>query len=107
MTVHMDVPKVRASGTTLRTLAPRVREASSRVESPAAAAAEQNAGFATGPAGRDWQAAFATDVASVEERQLWQGEQVVGCADDAESNDVEIGGRFNTIAGEMPAGRTK
>lgn len=105
MAVHMDVQEVRVGGSALRTLAPRVRNASSRVESPAAAAAEQNAGFATGRAGGDWQAAFASDVASVEDRQLWQGEQVVGCADDMESNDVEVGGRFNTIAGELPAAR--
>ncbi|WP_026923367.1 hypothetical protein [Glycomyces arizonensis] len=107
MTVHMDVPEVRAGGGALRTLAPRVRGASSRVERPAAAAAEQNAGFAAGGAGGDWQAAFAADVASVESRQIWQGEQVAGCADDMEASDAAIGGRFNTIAGEIPAARPK
>ncbi|HLU26827.1 MAG TPA: hypothetical protein VKZ65_00210 [Glycomyces sp.] len=105
MAVHMDVGKVRAGGGALRELAPRVRNASNRVEGPAAAAAEQNAGFAAGPAGGEWQAAFAADVAGVEDRQRWQGEQVAGCADDAEANDAEVGGRFDAIAGEIPATR--
>jgi hypothetical protein len=107
MTVHMDVDDVRSGGSGLRSLAPGAQNASRRVERPAAAAAERNPGFATGDAGRRWQAALAAVTAGVERRLDWQGEQVVGAADDVDAVDREASGRFGGIGGEIPTGATR
>ena len=103
MTVRMDVSKVREAGNGLRGFAPGVRGASKRVEGPAAAAKTANSGFATAEAGERWREAFSAVVDSVERRQDWQGEQVVGCADAAESTDDQISRGLNTIGGQIPA----
>ncbi|WP_112136624.1 hypothetical protein [Glycomyces dulcitolivorans] len=104
MTVHMDVDDVRAGGTGLRALAPNCQNASRRVERPAATAAEGNRGFATGDAGRRWQASLAAVATGVERRLTWQGDQVVGSADDAESTDQATGTRFGDIQNRIQTG---
>lgn len=107
MTVHMNVDDVRSGGTGLRGLAPGARNASRRVERPAQDAADRNGGFATGEAGRRWQAALAAVAAGVERRLDWQGEQVVGSADDLEATDREAGNRFGGIQNQFPSGETE
>lgn len=103
MTVHMDVEDVRAGGIRLRVMSAGTKNASQRVEGPAASAADQNPGFTAGEAGRRWQTALATVTGALERRVDWQGEQVAGSADDWESNDEQAGNRFTTVAGELPA----
>lgn len=105
MTVHMDVEDVRTGGARLRAMSTDPKHASERVESPAATAAESNPGFTAGEAGRRWQTAFAEVTAALEQRIDWQGEQVVGSADDWESNDEQAGNRFKKVAGELPQDR--
>jgi hypothetical protein len=102
MTVHMDVDDVRTGGTGLRGLAPNSQAASRRVERPAATAAEKNTGFATGEAGRRWQTALAAVATGVERRLAWQGDQVVGSADDLDAADRETGSRFGGIHSQLP-----
>ncbi|GAA2299871.1 hypothetical protein GCM10009853_065220 [Glycomyces scopariae] len=104
MTVHMDVDDVRAGGTGLRALAPGGQAASRRVERPAATAADRNRGFATGEAGRRWQTSLAAVTTGVERRLAWQGDQVVGSADDAEANDQATGTRFGDIGNRIQTG---
>jgi hypothetical protein len=103
MTVHMDVEDVRTGGTGLRNLAPNSQNASRRVERPAAAAADQNHGFATGDAGRRWQSALAAVTTGVERRLTWQGDQVIGSADDLDSADRETSSRFGGIHNQIPS----
>ncbi|MEU6248092.1 hypothetical protein [Glycomyces sp. NPDC047010] len=107
MTVHMDVEGVRTGGTGLRALAPNSQAAPRRVERPAASAADRNRGFATGDAGRRWQTSLQTVASAVERRLTWQGDQVVGSADDAEANDVATGNRFAAIQNQIPTGATR
>ncbi|SDD90234.1 hypothetical protein [Glycomyces harbinensis] len=102
MTVHMDVDDVRSGGSGLRGLAPGAQNASRRVERPAQAAAERNPGFATGDAGRRWQTALAACTAGIERRLDWQGEQVVGSADDFDAADHAAGDRFGGIHNDIP-----
>jgi len=102
MTVHMDVDDVRSGGSGLRGLAPNAQNASRRVERPAATAAEKNRGFATGDAGRRWQTALAAVTSGVERRLTWQGDQVVGSADDVEAADQETHTRFGGIHSQIP-----
>ena len=101
MTVHMDVDDVRTGGTGLRSLAPNSQNASRRVERPAATAAEKNTGFATGEAGRRWQTALAGVTGGVERRLAWQGDQVVGSADDLDAADQETRTRFGGIQDQI------
>lgn len=101
MTVHMDVEDVRTGGTGLRGLAPNSQAASRRVERPAATAAEKNTGFATGDAGRRWQAALSAVTTGVERRLTWQGDQVVGSADDLDAADKEMSSRFGGIQNQI------
>ncbi|MEU6858256.1 hypothetical protein AB0B28_05190 [Glycomyces sp. NPDC046736] len=105
MTVHMDVEDVRSGGTGLRDMAGNAQNASRRVERPAASAADRNPGFATGEAGRRWQTALAAVTAAVESRLDWQGEQVVGSADDVDTVDKETQSRFSGIQSDLPSGR--
>lgn len=105
MTVHMDVEDVRTGGTRLRALSTEPKNASQRVEGPAATAAESNPGFTAGEAGRRWQTALAAVTAALERRIDWQGEQVVGSADDWESNDEQAGNRFEKVSGELAQDR--
>ncbi|THV26984.1 hypothetical protein [Glycomyces paridis] len=107
MTLHMDVDDVRSGGAGLRGLAPGAQNAPRRVEGPSRSAADRNGGFATGEAGTRWQAALAAVASGVERRLDWQGEQVVGSADDLESADAENGTRFKDIQGDLPAGPTR
>jgi hypothetical protein len=107
MTVHMDVEEVRTGGTGLRGLAPNGQAASRRVERPAATAAERNRGFATGDAGRSWQTALAAVTTGVERRLTWQGDQVVGSADDVDAVDQETRTRFGGIQSRMTTGQTR
>ncbi|MCD0443576.1 hypothetical protein LO763_08035 [Glycomyces sp. A-F 0318] len=107
MTVHMDVDGVRAGGSGLRDFAPVARNASQRTELPAQTAADRNPGFATGGAGRRWQTALAAVTDGVERRLAWQGEQVVGAADDLDTADQEAGDRFGGIQSDVPAGATR
>lgn len=107
MTVHMDVEEVRTGGTGLRGLAPNGQAASRRVERPADSAATRNHGFATGDAGRRWQTAFAAVTTGVERRMTWQGDQVVGSADDVEAVDQESRTRFSGIQSQLPTGQTR
>lgn len=102
MTVHMDVDDVRTGGTGLRGLAPNSQAASRRVERPAATAAEKNTGFATSEAGRRWQTALAAVATGVERRLAWQGDQVVGSADDLDTADKEMSSRFGDIHSQLP-----
>ena len=102
MTVHMDVDDVRTGGTGLRSLAPNSQAASRRVERPAATAAENNTGFATGEAGRRWQTALAAVSQGLERRLTWQGDQVVGSADDLDAADKEMSARFGGIQSQLP-----
>lgn len=102
MTVHMDVDDVRTGGTGLRGLAPDSQAAPRRVERPAATAAEQNTCFATGDAGRRWQAALAAVATGVERRLTWQGDQVIGSADDLDAADQETSTRFGGIHNQLP-----
>ncbi|GAA1693956.1 hypothetical protein GCM10009830_47210 [Glycomyces endophyticus] len=104
MTVHMDVDDVRAGGAGLRALAPNGQAAPRRVERPAASAADRNRGFATGDAGRRWQASLAAVATGVERRLAWQGDQVVGSADDAEAADEAAGARFGEIQDRVQPG---
>ena len=107
MTVHMDVDDVRTGGSGLRSLAPGAQNASRRVERPAATAAERNTGFATGDAGRQWQTSLAAVTTGVERRLDWQGEQVIGSADDLNTADQETKSRFSGIHDQIPAVRTR
>jgi len=104
MTVHMDVEGVRTGGTGLRAMASHSQAAPRRVERPAASAADRNRGFATGDAGRRWQTSLQAVASAVERRLTWQGDQVVGSADDAEANDQETGNRFAAIQNQLPTG---
>jgi len=101
MTVHMDVDDVRTGGTGLRGLAPNSQAVSRRVERPAATAAEKNTGFATGEAGRRWQTALAAVSTGLERRLTWQGDQVVGSADDLDAADREMSSRFGGIQSQI------
>ncbi|MCC3764676.1 hypothetical protein K3N28_16585 [Glycomyces sp. TRM65418] len=107
MTVHMDVEAVRTGGIGLRGLAPNGQAASRRVERPASTAADRNRGFATGEAGRRWQAALAAVTAGLEHRLTWQGDQVVGSADDVEAVDQEARTRFGGIQSRFATGPTR
>jgi hypothetical protein len=103
----MDVEEVRTGGTRLRGLAPNGQAASRRVERPADSAATRNRGFATGDAGRRWQTALAAVTTGVERRLTWQGDQVVGSADDVEAVDQESHTRFSGIQSRMTPGQTR
>jgi hypothetical protein len=107
MTVHMDVDGVRAGGSGLRDFAPGAQNASRRVERSAQTAAECNPGFATGDAGRRWQSALAAVTTGIERRLAWQGEQVIGSADDLDTADKEAGSRFTGIQDDLPTGATR
>lgn len=107
MTVHMDVDGVRAGGSGLRDFAPRAQSASQRTALPAQTAADRNPGFATGDAGRRWQSALAAVTTGLERRLAWQGEQVVGAADDLDAADKEAGDRFGGIHDDIPTGATR
>jgi hypothetical protein len=102
MTVHMDVDDVRTGGTGLGGLGTQRQDDSRQGERPAATAAEKNTGFATGEAGRRWQTALAAVATGVERRLAWQGDQVVGSADDLDAADRETGSRFGGIHSQLP-----
>ncbi|SDD67728.1 hypothetical protein [Glycomyces harbinensis] len=105
MTVFMKVEQVRGGGADLRTLAPGARRASERVRAPAESAASGNAGFLTGQAGVQWQAALGTVTEGVERRVEWQGAQVTGSADDLDGTDRSVGGDIESIGRDLPVRR--
>ncbi|THV41518.1 hypothetical protein [Glycomyces buryatensis] len=102
MPVHMDIEDVRTGGNRLRMLATQSKNASDRVQTPAATAADTNPGFTAGGAGKQWQTALANVTAGLERRMDWQGSQVVGSANDLDSSDQQTGNRFKTVSGELP-----
>ncbi|MCD0446710.1 hypothetical protein LO763_24125 [Glycomyces sp. A-F 0318] len=105
MDVFMEVERVRGGGADLESLAPGARRASERVQAPAETAASANAGFFTGEAGVQWQAALGAVTEGVERRLAWQGVQVTGSADDFDGADRGVGGDLAAIERAMPARR--
>jgi uncharacterized protein YjbJ (UPF0337 family) len=103
--VYMEVEQVRGGGGDLRALAPKAKLASDRVQAPAQAAASGNGGFVTGDAGVQWHGRFDAVAAGVERRVDWQGAQVTGSADELESCDQEVRGKFRALERRVPARR--
>ncbi|MBO3733180.1 hypothetical protein [Glycomyces niveus] len=103
--VYMEVEQVRGGGGDLQTLAPKAKLASDRVEAPAQTAASSNAGFITGGAGVQWHGRFDTVTAGVERRVDWQGAQVTTSADELESCDMEVRGKFRALERRIPVRR--
>ncbi|MFG3341405.1 hypothetical protein [Glycomyces sp. NPDC048151] len=103
--VYMEVEQVRGGGGDLQALAPKAKLASDRVQAPAESAASSNGGFVTGDAGVGWHGKFDAVTAGVERRVQWQGEQVTGSADELESCDQEVRGRFRALQRRIPVRR--
>jgi hypothetical protein len=103
--VYMEVDQVRGGGGDLRALAPKAKLASDRVQEPAQTAASSNGGFLTGGAGMQWHGRFDTVTAGIERRVEWQGAQVTTSADELESCDQEVRGRFRALERRLPARR--
>jgi hypothetical protein len=103
--VYMEVEQVRGGGGDLQSLAPKAKLASDRVQAPAATAASSNSGFITGDAGVQWHGRFDAVTAGVERRVDWQGAQVTTSADELESCDQEVRGKFRAIERRIPARR--
>lgn len=101
----MEVEQVRGGGGDLQSLAPKAKLASDRVQAPAATAASGNSGFITGDAGVQWHERFDAVTAGVERRVDWQGAQVTTSADELESCDQEVRGKFRAIERRIPARR--
>ena len=83
----------------------KLKRASDRVQAPAQTAASSNAGFFTGDAGVAWHGKFDTVTAGVERRVDWQGAQVTTSADELESCDQEVRGRFRALERRIPVRR--